>query len=255
MTVPEIYAAALELFGATRATATAEAKARCLLDINAAIQQMAGAGEDFYGRSEETITLLTGILAYELPKAVQSVLDPVYLAVDGTILRKLSSRGQLQQFAQLFQDSLSGALIDGKPVAYFVAPLRDSDGETGAEDSVKVELRVLPAPGSTYNDTDLVLYVINEPEPLILANLTDASKHVPVPHKYIESIFLPLVRWNASTSYFFVQKKMLERISQDYERALGLLGLVDPRQAHERVAEALLSGSGPAAPNNQRAAA
>ena len=231
MTVPELYAAVLEMFGVGNgATPSTAARDRALIDINAGIQQMQLAGEEFYGREEATVSLVTGQAAYDLPKTVQTVLEPVYLALDGTPLRKLDSRGQMQVYAQVFQGSLTPTIANGKPAAYFIEPLRDTHVDDGKEDSVKVRIHVLPQPSVTYNDTNLVLNVVKEPVLLTVADLADPEKRVPVPHKYVESILLPLVRWNATSSYLFTQKDMLDRYQAEYERALNLLGVADPRK-------------------------
>lgn len=227
MTVAEIYRAELELFGVTDpAQASGGVTARCLTDINAAIQQMQDAGEDFYGREPMTVDLVDGVGAYVLDKDVQSVLDPATLS-DDTILRKLTSRGQLLTFAQLFQDQLTGPADAGKPVAYYVESLFD---DSDPEDNVTIKVHVRPAPDGPNAMLNLILGVIKDARVLTAAGLVDNTARIPVPHKYVESILLPLVRWNATTSYFFVQKEMLDRYEADYERALKLLGKADPRK-------------------------
>jgi len=235
LTVPQIYAAVLEVFGAEPDKATAAVKARALTDINAALQLMAEAGEDFYGREEITVTLATGNGIYVLPKTVQSVLDPVYRAADGVPLRKLASRGQAQVYQQLFAGGTYGGISSGRPLAYFVESLRDTDNVTGAEDNVKVRLHVLPPPGASHTG-NLVLNVISEAGTLTEDDLEDDTKKVPVPHKYAESILLPLVRWNATTSHFFVAKDMLDRYREDYRQAITLLGMADPARTEGRLA-------------------
>ena len=129
MTVPEVYAAVLECFGvADPADATAAARARALIDINAAIQLLAGAGPDFYGRARSTVAMSDGIGEYTLPKAVQTVLEPVALQMDGLPLRKLTTRGQVRQFGNLFLGQLSVAFVQS-----------DETGEVVAAVSVQVK--------------------------------------------------------------------------------------------------------------------
>lgn len=240
MDVPTIFDTVLTLFGVTvRAQATAAAKAEALIAINAAIQQMASAGEDFYGREEVLVALTPAQETYTLAKTVQSVLDPVYLSTDGSLLRKLASRGQLRQFGQLFLGQLTNTVSYGKPVAYFVESLKDTDGTSGAEDSVTVKLHILPAPSLTYSGANLVLNVIKEPTTIVVTDLTTGTAKIPVPHKYVESVLLPLIRWNATASYLFTLKDMIDRYAADKTIALQLLGQSDPRKASETETGAL----------------
>src|SRR6266404_3706694 len=78
---------------------------RVLIDINAAIQQMQNAGEDYYARQELQVNLVADPEAYPLSDPIREVLDPARLD-NGTLLRKLTSRGQLYQFGQIFLDQL-----------------------------------------------------------------------------------------------------------------------------------------------------
>lgn len=246
MTLAEVLNDAAQVFGYANAAAAPQAvKDRALIDINAAIQLMESGGEDFFAREELAIDLATDTEKYALAKNVQSVLAPVTLD-DGTPLRELTSRGQLLQYPQLFADSLLTTVPSGKPAAYYVETLRDAADTTG--DSVAVAIHLRPAPSSAWQGSGkLVLQVIKEPATVTAAALATGTAVLEVPHKYLESIFLPLMRRNLAQSYLFYDKDKLPGIEADYERALDLLGRSDPRRPKLEQGDMTPLRAGPAA--------
>lgn len=55
-----------------------------------------------------------------------------------------------------------------------------------------------------------------------------APSVIPIPHRYVASIFLPIVRYNVTTHPWYYHRENLAAIQADYTRALGLLGVNDP---------------------------
>jgi hypothetical protein len=152
------------------------------------------------------------------------VLEPVKLQ-DDTLLKKLTSDGQVLQFAEVFLDQVDGVLADGKPQAYFV------DSKKGVtDDNVTTILQLLPAPSLAEIANGVVVPVIKEAGLFSTAQLTAGTASLPVPHRYVESIFLPLARFNATTCFMFYKQDSKEKYQTDYDRALQLLGQADPRQ-------------------------
>jgi hypothetical protein len=226
MTVPDIYKDLLQVFGVSAVSdATPAQQDRIVNDLNATIQQMAAAGSDFYGREEITVPLTGGEGFYDLDADIQSVLEPATLE-DGTPLTRLTSRGQVVKFGPVFLGQASFPVTDGRPIAYYVFPLR---ADADAEDSVAIKVQLLPAPSVSEAGNSLKLDVIRESAPVSVADLTDDSSKLPVPHKYVESILLPIARWNLTSSYLFFDKEKQPRFDEDYGRALKLLGVSDPR--------------------------
>jgi hypothetical protein len=227
--IGDILKDAVGVFGfKDAASAPQQALDRALNDINGAIQQITNAGEDFFGREEMTVTLIADTESYVLAKNVQTVLKPARLS-DGTVLRELTARGQLLQFGQVFQGQLGGTVAAGKPIAYFVESLRDTADTTG--DNVAITVRVLPKPATSWAAAvTLLLNVIRQPALFTAGQLSTGTALLEIPHKYVESIFLPLMRYNLSGSYLFQDKNKKAQIDADYERALALLGKSDPRR-------------------------
>jgi hypothetical protein len=244
MTIGEVLKDALQVFGfPNAASAPQKALDRALTDINAAIQQLADGGEDFMGRQELVVTLVAETQSYVLAKNIQTLLEPVKLS-DETVLRQLTSRGQFLQFGQIFQDQLLAGVAAGKPSAYFVESLRDTSDTTG--DNVTITVQVLPKPTIAWAAAvTLVLNVIVQPSQFTAAQLTTGTALLEIPHKYVESIFLPLMRYNLSGSYLFQDKNKKQQIDADYDRALAVLGKSDPRrpQVAESSADALRGGT------------
>lgn len=199
---------------------------RIRIDINMAIQQMQDCGEDFYGREEIEVTLVAGTSEYELANSVQSVLDPVKL-LDETPLRKLTTRGQMLYYGQLFKNRLNNDVPDGPPEAYFVETLRET---SDSEDNVRTIMHFLPAPTSGDLANKPVVPVIKVANLFSAAQLTAGTATLPVAHRYIESILLPLARYNATTCFLFYKGESMPKYETDYLRALQLLGAADPRR-------------------------
>lgn len=228
MTVPDAYKDLLQLLSLPDpATAPTFARDHVLNEMNAALQQVQSAGEDFYGREELTIDLVAGESDYELTKAVQTVLDGVQLT-DGTQLRKLTSRGQFRHYGTIFAGQLEDAMADDMPEAYWVESLKDLT--SGVDDTVKIIVHLAPAPDVDAATLNLFVPVIKEPTAIATADLSDNTKKIAIPHKYVESVFLPLVRYNLISYFLFTNQDQVPVLEAAYERALNLLGIADPRK-------------------------
>lgn len=200
-------------------------KDRIRIDVNAAIQLMQVAGEDFFAREDYVLNLTSGSGSYELPQDIQTVLEPVRLQ-DGSPLRKLTTESQVYQYGALFRETLNPSVSPGKPEAYYVRSIKSDDGD----DSVKTILMLLPAPGASNLTNRPIIPVIREPGLFTTGQLTSGTSSLPIPHKYVESIFLPLCRYYATSCFLFYDKEKFAKYEEDYERALQVLGVADPRQ-------------------------
>jgi len=199
---------------------------RILIDINAAIQQMQNAGEDYYARQDLQVNLVADQEAYPLSDTIREVLDPARLD-NGTLLRKLTSRGQLYQFGQIFLDQLDNTVPSGASAFYYAQSVfRSADA-----DEVDSVVHFLPAPSASIaSSRKAILAVIEQPNIFSMADLTAGTASIPVPQNYAESIFLPLARWNSTTSFLFYEKDKIPRYEQEYTRAVALLEQADPRR-------------------------
>ena len=121
---------------------------------------------------------------------------------------------------------------NGTPTHYFVHPGRD---RTDGADDVLIEFYVMPPPDALNAGTaKLSLHVINEPGVVTAGDLVAGTANLPIPHKYVEAIFLPLARYNAMGSFLFYDKDKAPHLEDDYIRALQLLTKADPRRPKPR---------------------
>jgi len=222
MTLREIFNNVVALLGVKDAEKSSLAmRAEAFSAIRAALQQVQTAGEDYYGREEVTVELVADTGSYALAKEVQTVLD--HPRIGSRTLKKLTSRSRYDNYGPLFLGKLSRAVASGTPLAYYVEPLRDTTADE--PDSVKINLLIVPpsaAPGA------MLVPVIKEPPIYVDADLCDETEP-PIPHKYHESILLPLCRWNITSSSFFSDQELVPALKDDYARAMMALGFSDPR--------------------------
>ena len=189
---------------------------RLINDINATLQVMQVAGEDYFARETIAVTVPQGQSEVDLDSTVQTVIGPVQTA-DGYSLRELDTIGELDLFPQVYL-GFSGLGATGTPLAYFVYPIRDN---TGDGDALKIKLYFAPTADADYA---INLDVVKVPPVFTYADLSDTTKLIPVIHKYAQSVFLPIARYNVMTCPWFRRQEMKESITADYHRALNILG-------------------------------
>lgn len=236
LTVRQIFDQMMAVVGVDNADYAPPAlRDRVLAGIQEELQVMQMAGEDFYCREHESIAIEENTASYPLAKGIQKVLEPVrftktlppmpephYPPPPGP-LHRLDSREQYDDFGPVFLWLAGRAVPRGIPQAFFVESLARKDDS----DSVKVTLLLTPTPDAAGT---LTFDCIKTPPQYTAADLC-AAVHPPVPHAYHESILLPLCRKNVTTcTHFKRHAALLPEIQASYERALGLLGLADPRK-------------------------
>ena len=227
LTVRQIFDDLLGTLGVDNPdTSSATLRTSALGYITAGLQLMQTAGEDFCCREPLSVSMTSGTSPYTLDKTVQKVLFPARLST-GATLKVLTSRTQLDDFGPLFLGQVSRTVPNGTPIACFVESLRETASDK-LSDSVAILLHVVPKPSGSMT---LTVDAIKEPPTYTASDLCGTSPVPPVPHKYHESILLPICRMNATTSPHFARHKdKLPQIQTDYLRALTLLGLADPRK-------------------------
>lgn len=193
------------------------AKTRALNDLNASMQIVWNQARDrsYWTREQLTISLASGISSQDLSDSVQNVIGPARLASSLRPLSPIGTRAELDQFVDLFLDGDTPA----EPVAYYIERLNQAGKEP-----VKCTLHVTPAPTE---DTDFLLDVVNE-APRFSWNDIDSCPRIPIPHRYVESLLLPIVRFQAMNFHLFVGDERREQIAQEYASARALLEEADP---------------------------
>lgn len=179
---------------------------------NAAMQLVFGNAHalDYFNRETIQVSVSDGSGA-ALPDSVQAIHGDA--KIDGRGLRRLTSKAQVDEWAEIYGTSSS-------PIAYFVETVRMS----GA-DSIGMVIFLAPAPGNVVTPVDLD--VVKEPPRWTAADLL-AGLAVPIPHKWAETVFLPLVRYWASVDGLMPPTRRQEQAQQlaaQYNAARGMLGL------------------------------
>lgn len=194
---------------------------RVLNDINATMQVMQTSGEDYFLREDVNITLPQGQVEFQLSGDIQSIIGPVKTA-DGYSLHEVQTHGEIDKFVQMYlgQNALGQT---GKPLAYYVHPMRDNSGDG---DAMIMNVIFAPTPDADYQ---LALHVVKVAQIFTYADLSDETKLIPVVHKYAQSVFLPLARYSVMTCPWFRRPELAAAITADYHRALNILGVgADP---------------------------
>jgi hypothetical protein len=169
---------------------------------------------DYFNREQTTISVTTSGTA-ALPANVQRIQGPA--RIGSAPLRTLASRAEYDHFAALYvgDSSLSA------PIAFYVEPTRASSG-----DSVGLTLNLAPVPTGTVS---VVLDVTLEPPRYDIVDLMQATV-LQLPHKWAETIFMPLVRkWACSDSMMGSTRRtaVMAQIDEQYAAAKQMLGLAD----------------------------
>lgn len=147
---------------------------------------------------------------------VQEVEGIVREATTHRPLRPLATMSQLEMFGEAFLGTAINAT--GTPIAAYVQ--RETTSAT-AETSIKVF--VAPTPTNSFT---MQLDVLLKAPRYTWADV-DAGTPLYLPHKYVESILMPIVRQRLSTSLYFVLQEKLGSIEAQAKVAFEQLGLVD----------------------------
>lgn len=169
---------------------------------------------DYFNRDVLELAVTTsGTVA--LPANVQLVQGPARIGT--AVLSTLASRAEYDHFAALYVGDSSLA----SPIAFYVEPLRG----TGS-DSVGLTLNLAPLPTDTVT---VRLDVTLEPPRYDVVDLLQATI-LQLPHKWAETIFLPIVRkWACGDTKMSKNQRaaVIPQIDEQFAAARQMLGLAD----------------------------
>ena len=197
--------------------APAWARRAALNVLNSAMQAVWNQARDrsYWTRSTVAVSLEAGFSEAVLDQGVQNVTGPVRPAATRRPLAALGTPGELEQFADLYLDGES----PGEPVAYYIERQRQAGKEP-----CKCTLKVAPAPAEP---TELMVDVVLE-APRFTWNDVDRCPRVPMPHRYVESLLLPIARYQAMSGHLAVAPERRAQIEAEYAAARLGLELADP---------------------------
>lgn len=193
------------------------ALARALTDLNAALQFVWNHAEDrsFWTRSTLTLTMPPLSSTLDLDDTIQNVVGPCRLVAGKVPLAQVGSIGEIESFGSLFLESVTPTT----PVAYYIERTMQA-----VNDPAKCRLIVFPP---TVGSTAMLLDVVKE-APRYTPDDLATCPIIPIPHSYVESLLLPIARYQASSFYLFRQKDLKETIDREYQQAIASLDAADP---------------------------
>jgi hypothetical protein len=169
----------------------------------------------YWSSSTLTLTFAADEASHDLPDDIQNVVGPCRRSDNRRPLAPIGTIGELETFSDIYLD---GETAD-EPLAYHVERLNQA-----GNDPAKTVLHVTPTPAE---ETAFSLEVVLEAPRFNLGDFTSCPI-IPIPHSYVESLLLPVVRYQATAFYLFRKADQKETIDREYQQARISLGLADP---------------------------
>jgi hypothetical protein len=192
---------------------------RAISDVNSAMQIVWNQANDrnYWSKSTLSITLTSGQDALILPSDVQNVVGPCRLDANKRLLAPIGSISELENFINYYLDGRTPV----EPVAYHI----ERSNQTG-NDPAKCVFRVTP-PVAVGETLIFLLDVVKE-APRFNVKQLSVRPTLPIPHRYVESILLPILRYRATSFWLFSNNESKPTIDRDYQSAMLAIGSADP---------------------------
>jgi hypothetical protein len=194
------------------------ALARAINDLNSGVQTVWNQAQDRHYWTTETLTVSfsDGASSADLPNEIQNIIGPCRLASNDRPLTGVGTISEIERFQDLYMNGETSS----QPLAFHVERMKQS-----GDDPARCRLLISPAANGA---TDLRLDIVKEAPRYSTADLTSCPI-IPIPHRYAESLLLPIARYNAASFYLFTNKDNLkESIDREYLQAKTALGMADP---------------------------
>jgi hypothetical protein len=185
--------------------------------LNASMQLVWNQAKDrnYWTRSTQTVTLPADTSSLALADSIQNVIGPVRRADTKRPLVLVSARAEIDQFEDLYLDGEGS----GTPVGYHIERMSQPGKEP-----VACVFHVAPAPTA---ETSFLMDVVLE-APRFSWSDVNACVRVPMPHRYVESLLLPVARYHAMSCHLFIFPERAKQITEDYAQASAMLETADP---------------------------
>lgn len=203
--------------------APSHARRRAMSTFNASVQEIWNKAKDrnYWTRSVLEVALASGEDSKALPDEVQNIIGPARHKASRQPLTPLGTRAELDQYSDLFLDERdTNTFPPADPLTYYIERLN----QTG-KDPASCTLHVRPAAGDSGAtiEVDAVLEA-----PRFTWDDVIQCRVVPMPHRYVESLLLPVVRFHAMSHYLFIAENRAEPIATEYALARTQLDDADP---------------------------
>jgi hypothetical protein len=219
LTVADVLADTFLMWGLESPCVVAEHyRYRAINDLNRAMQILWNRAKDRKYWTQSTLEIVfpaeTGVV--ELENEIQNVVGQAAIASTGQPLVPVGSMSEIEQFESLFLDSSQPA----SPVAYHIERVNQS-----GNDPSRCRFHVVPIPAS---ETTVVLDVVFESPRYTWDDYVNRTM-IPIPHRYAESLLLPVLRFHASNFWLFNgPAETRQMIAAEYAEVARQLGMADP---------------------------
>lgn len=194
---------------------------RAISDLNHALQLVwnNAEGRTYWTNETITVTVNADASSEDLPDNIQNVTGTCRRSDNKQPLTLIGTIGELETFNDTFLDGEQAET----PIAYHIERLNQSGSEPA-----RCIFHVNQAVDA---NTDFLLEIVREAPRYSKTDL-DSCPLIPIPHQYVESLLLPIVRYQASNFYLFRQMDQKDAIKAEYGKAMAQLGLSDPLPNH-----------------------
>lgn len=212
------------------ATAPAHVLADVATAVNAALQTLwLMRGTKFFTEVDVPVTVTGGSKSVALAATIQEVLACRNASDDS--LRPVYSLDDILNYRRRFEGATQES--NGTPAVFWVETKRNE-----GDDTVACTLYVAPTPGS---NTNLTLETKGQAPTYTVAQMADGAATIGVAHQYVETLLLPIARYEATRFGWFQNSGLAASLRESAGAALEAQGLAipwpDPKPAPE-VAEA-----------------
>lgn len=221
-----VWDAALDVYGLFKIEVKSPlaldlARNRILGAINAIMQQIWSRADqlNYFNQEQVTVTVTNGNRTVVLDSEIQQVIGPVS-KTGGNDLRPIPSHEALRSYVDYWYGGAPPAV---QPTAYFL----DCDQDVSLGGRTKITLTLPWATTADYNLEMLVVKAV----PRYTESDISAATPIRLPAKYVELLFLPLLREWASTDHLFKSEAARPAIAAAAQQARAVLGLIEPDQA------------------------
>jgi hypothetical protein len=190
---------------------------RALHDLNRAMQVLWNRAPDrkYWTQGSLRLVFTAGVGVLNLENEIQNIVGEAALE-NGRALVPVGTITEIEQSEALFLDSA----VPDHPVFYYIERMNQA-----AHDAARCRFHVAPTPVA---DAAVIVDAVFEP-PRFGVNDIARNTLVPIPHRYAESLLLPVVRYYAA-QYWQNQLSEQQRqtVEGDYREVAVVLGLADP---------------------------
>lgn len=192
------------------------AKIAALNVLNNGMQVLWNQAKDrnYWTQSTLSISFTSGTNSAVMDQTIQNVIGPARLST-GEPLVSLSNVSESESFSSSFLEDSAPT----RPVGYFI----ERNNQSGA-DPVKCTMILSPTPTA---DVTVRVDVVKESPRYTILDF-DSCPLCPIPHKYVESILMPVCRYLSMHSHLYTNRESEKTIERAYIKARRHLDVADP---------------------------